>query len=270
MQNGMKHYFLSLFIIGAFFFSANPLLAQTGGNVLEPTEGTGFLIGPMGGINLVSYKTASFAMLNSEPTCFTAQNGSDIAPFFGLDAMIPLSSTMQTFFILEALYDSKSSKFTPTNNTRTNIPTKINGNVQNGNITTTETASLAYLLINPGFKYNFTEGPSPVGPAIQLCASIGLKLTSTLNKTVSISAAAPTVNTTQQSTQTNSEAVTGAQGIRIGVRGQFMYDIPLSPEWIFSPLVGYDLPFTKVDNTDRAWTASSAYAGVALHYFLGK
>jgi hypothetical protein len=224
----------------------------------------------MGGINLVSYKTASFAMLQSEPTCFTAQNGSDVAPFFGLTAAIPLSATMQSFIIFQALYDSKSSKFTPTNNTRQDIPTKINGNVQNGNITATETASLTYLLMNAGYKYNFTEGPSPVGPALQLCISVGLKLTSNLNKTVAISAAAATGGGLQQSTQTTSQAVAGVQGIRIGLRPQFMYDIPLSPSWIASPLVGYDFPLTKVDNTARAWSASSVYAGIALQYFIGK
>jgi len=271
MQDSMKHYFLSLFIIAAVIFSANSLWAQQGGDVLNPSEGTGFLIGPIGGINLVSYKTASFAMLQSEPTCFTAENGSDVAPFFGLTAALPLSAAMQNFIIIEALYDSKSSKFTPTNNTRKDIPTKINGHFAPGNITATETATLTYLLLNLGFKYNFTEGPSPVGPSLQLCVSVGLKLTSNLNKTVEISAADSTgQKPLQQSTQTTSQAVDGAQGIRISLRPEFMYDIPLSPSWIASPLVGYDFPLTKVDNTPRDWSASSVFAGIALHYFIGK
>jgi hypothetical protein len=271
MQNSMKHFLLSLFIIAAVSFGAKTLLAQESpkGDVLAPSEGVGFLIGPMGGINLVSYKTASFAILNSEPTCFTAQNGSDVAPFFGLDAQFPLSSSMQSFIVVEGLYDSKSSKFTANNNSRTDIPTKINGVVEPGNITTSQTASLAYLLINGGYKYNFTEGPSPVGPGVQLCISVGLKLTSNLNKTVTVSAAQASGGL-QSATQTNSVPVTGAQSIRIGLRGQFNYDIPLTPEWIATPMVGYDFPFTKVDNTDRAWTASSAYAGIALHYFIGR
>lgn len=268
MQDSMKQYFLSLIITGTLLFGANSLFAQTG-DVLNPSEGTGFLIGPVGGINLVSYKTAEFPILNSEPTCFTAQNGSDIAPFFGLTAEIPLSVSMQSFIIIEALYDSKSSKFTATNATRSNIPTKVNGNVQNGTITTSETASLTYLQINGGYKYNFTEGPSPVGPGLQLCVSVGLKLTSTLNKTVTVSAADPNGGI-QQNTQTNSLAAPGAQGIRVGLRGQFTYDIPLSPAWIATPTVGYDFPFTKVDNTSSNWSASSAYAGVAIRYFIGK
>ena len=268
MQNSMKKYFLFLLCIGAGFLMSSSSMAQTG-DVLNPSEGTGWLIGPVGGINLVSYKTNSFAILNSEPTCFTAQNGSDVAPFFGLTAEFPLSASMQNFIIVEALYDSKSSKFTTTNSSRTDIPTKINGNVQNGNITTSETASLAYLLVNGGYKYNFTEGPSPVGPGIQLCVSVGLKLTSNLNKTVTVSAADPKSGL-QSSTQTNAIAAPGAQTIRIGVRGQFTYDIPLSPSWIATPTVGYDFPFTKVDDQPDSWTASAAYAGIAIRYFLGK
>jgi hypothetical protein len=268
MQNSMKKYLLSLLVIGALLFGADSLFAQTG-DVLQPSEGIGWLIGPVGGINLVSYKTNSFAILNSEPTCFTAQNGSDVAPFFGLTAEFPLSASMQNFIVVEALYDSKSSKFTATNASRVGIPTKLNGNVQLGNITTSETASLAYLLINGGYKYNFTEGPSPVGPGIQLCVSVGLKLTSNLNKTVTVSAADPNTGI-QSSTQTNSIAAPGAQSIRIGIRGQFTYDIPLSPSWIATPTVGYDFPFTKVDNTDDSWSASAAYAGIAIRYFIGK
>ena len=270
MQNSMKQYFLSLLVISALMFGSDILFAQTG-DVLNPSEGTGWLIGPVGGINLVSYKTNSFAILNSEPTCFTAQNGSDVAPFFGLTAEFPLSASMQNFIVAEVLYDSKSSKFTATNSSRTNIPTKVNGNVQNGNITTSQTATLNYLSANVGYKYNFTEGPSPVGPGIQVCLSVGFKLTSNLNKTVTVSAAdSGTGGGLRSNTQTNSVPDGGTQGIRIAARGQFTYDIPLSPSWIATPTVGYDFPFTKVDNSDKNWTASSAYAGIALRFFIGK
>jgi len=269
----MKHLLLSLLIVGAFMFVAGSVFAQTG-DVLQPSEGTGWLIGPVGGINLVSYKTNTFAILSSEPSCFTAQNGSDIAPFFGITAELPTSASMQGFIIIDLLYDSKSSKFSTTSDSRTDIPTKINGNVEPGNITTSETASLAYVSANVGYKYNFTEGPSPVGPGVQLTAGFGVPITSTLNKTVTVSAASPNGGT-QQSLQTNAvpvkDAATGVSpGIRIALRGQFTYDIPLSPAWIATPTVGYDLPVTKVDNSDKSWTASSAFAGVALRYFIGK
>lgn len=268
MQNRMKHSFLFLLAISAVLFSANSVFAQVG-DVLNPSEGTGFLIGPIGGINLVSYKTDEFAVLSSEPDCFKAQNGSDIAPFFGLTAEFPLTQNMQDFIIVEALYDSKSSKFTTTNNSRVDIPTKVNGNVQTGNVTTTETATLTYLLLNAGYKYNFTQSSSPVGPGIQLCASFGLKLASNLNKTVHVEAAAVTMGDKAMSDETKASPVEGAQGIRIGVRGQFTYDIPLSPAWIATPTIGYDFPFTKVDN-QKNWTASAAYGGIAIRYFIGK
>ena len=269
----MKQYFLFL-ILGAMFISSCNTAAQKG-DVLDPSQEGGWLIGPVGGINLVSYKTNSFAILSSEPSCFTAQNGSDIAPFFGISAELPTSASMQGFIMIDLLYDSKSSKFSTTSGARTGIPTKINGNVQNGDITTSETASLAYVSANVGYKYNFTEGPSPVGPGVQLTAGVGVPITSTLNKTVTVSAAAPTGGGTQSSTQTNAvpvkDAATGVSpGIRIALRGQFTYDIPLTPAWIATPTVGYDLPVTKVDNSSKSWTASSAFAGVALRYFIGK
>ncbi len=269
----MKQYLLSLLLVGAFIFAADTVFAQS--DVLRPSETGGWLIGPVGGINLVSYKTNSFAILSSEPSCFTAQNGSDVAPFFGLTAELPLNENMQNFIMIELLYDSKSSKFTTTSDARTNIPTKINGNVQNGNIATTETASLAYVSANVGYKYNFTQSSSPVGPGIQLTAGVGIPITSTLNKTVTVSAADPNNGGLQTSNQTFSvpvkdPATNVSPGVRIAFRGQFTYDIPLSPAWIATPSVGYDLPVTKVDNSDKSWSASSAFAGIAIRYFIGK
>jgi len=272
MQNRMKHSLLSLLIISAVLFFANVTFAQDSkqGSVLEPTETGGFLIGPVGGINLVTYKTDEFAILNSEPSCFRAQNGSDVCFFAGLSAEIPLGETMQNFIVAEAIYDCKSSKFTGTNNTRVDIPTKVNGNVQPGNITTSETASLMYLLFDLGYKYNFTQSSSPVGPGIQLCVNFGLRMTSDLNKTVTVSAADGTSNSLASKTETATTPAPDPQSIRIGIRGAFTYDIPLTPEWIATPMVGYDFPFTKVDNTDKNWSASSAYGGIAIRYFLGK
>src|SRR3954464_1809047 len=85
-----------------------------GGGVLSPQVQTGFLIGPIGGINLVAYNTGTFPILNSEPTCFQAQNGSDIAPWGGLSLELPLGNAqeLQNFIVGEVIYDSKSSKFT--------------------------------------------------------------------------------------------------------------------------------------------------------------
>ncbi|MEI8134480.1 MAG: hypothetical protein WCH46_05295 [bacterium] len=273
----MKKFLLSLFLVGAFVGFTTPIFAQ-GSLVLNPESTGGFLIGPIAGINLVSYKTNSFAILNSEPDCFTAQNGSDVAPFFGLSAELPLGETMQNFIIVEAIYDSKSSKFTTQNQSRAIIPTKKNGVVVDGSVTTSETATLNYLLVNLGYKYNFTTGPAPVGPAIQLCISAGLPMTSRLNKSVDVKASSgvPGAGAVSESNQTSAVEVKDHEpgvtaAFRVGARAQFDYDIPLTENgsWVATPCVGYDLPFTQVDNSTYKWTASSLFFGACLRYFIG-
>jgi hypothetical protein len=267
----MKYFFLSFAIAAAFMLQS---CASEKGGVLNPEQAGGWLVGPVGGVNLVSYKTDQFAILSEEPQCFTAQNGSDVAFHAGLTAEIPLTDNMQNFIVAEALYDSKSSKFTTANNTRSNIPTKLNGVVANGSITTDETATLNYGLINVGYKYNFTTGPSPVGPAVQLCVSFGIPLAVTLNKTVTVAASSGNAgDPTKQATQSAAvaDATDGVStGIRFGVRAQFDYDIPLTGDgsWTLTPAVGYDQPFTKVDNSSKNWMASSAYGSVAIRYMI--
>jgi hypothetical protein len=277
MQNRMKHFLLSLFLTSAVFMGARSLFAQENkSGVLNPEETGGWLIGPLGGINLVSYKTNVFPILNSEPSCFTAQNGSDVAPFFGLSAELPLGETMQNFIIIEGLFDSKSSKFTTTSATRATIPTKLNGVVVLGSISTSETATLNYLMVNAGYKYNFTTSSAPVGPGVQGLISVGVPLSPKLNKSVSITASSgnPQSPVSQSAyvsaVPVNSNGVSAS--VRIGLRAQFTYDIPLTTNgsWTFTPTVGYDFPFTKVDNGTENWSASSAFGGVYLRYFIGK
>jgi hypothetical protein len=246
---------------GLFIGSAHAQITEETG-VLFPEEQGGFLIGPVGGINLVSYTSSAFPILESEPECFQAQNGSDVAPFGGITAAIPLGQGMTNFIILEGIYDSKSSKFTSINENRSDVKTKLNGVVGDGNVTTSLTADVAYFLINAGYKYNFTEGPAPVGPGLQLVASVGLKVQNALNETVTVSA----VN--GKATVTNSADNPAAEGMRIALRGQFTYDIPLSQTWIATPTAGYDLAITKVDNSTRDWKASSAFGGVAIRYLI--
>src|SRR5438552_18638661 len=75
--------------------------------VLTPQAQAGFLIGPVGGINLVAYNTDAFPILNSEPSCFQAQNGSDVAPWGGLTVEFPLGNIqeLQNFIVGEAIFD---------------------------------------------------------------------------------------------------------------------------------------------------------------------
>src|SRR2546430_9332637 len=110
---------ITVFFLVLGFAASSNLRAQGGmGGVLSPQVQTGFLIGPVGGINLVAYNTAAFPVLNSEPSCFQAQNGSDVAPWGGLTVEFPLGNAqeLQNFIVGEVIYDSKSSKFTSVNN----------------------------------------------------------------------------------------------------------------------------------------------------------
>lgn len=257
-----KKLLFALALAGAMFVGSAHAQGVEGGGVIAPEDEGGFLIGPVGGINLVTYSTSAFPILESEPQCFQAQNGSDVAPFGGLTAAIPIGQGMQNFIIAEAIYDSKSSKFTSVNENRTDVQTKVDGNVGPGNVSTSLTADVAYLLLNAGYKYNFVEGPSPVGPGVQLVASVGMKIQNKLNETVTVSAV------TGSATVTNSSDNADAEGIRIALRGQFTYDIPLTLTWIATPTVGYDLALSKVDKSSRDWKASSAFGGVAIRYLI--
>ena len=257
----MKSLIALAFAGGLFVGSAQAQISSESG-VLFPEDQGGILVGPVGGINLVSYSSAAFPILNSEPECFQAQNGSDVAPFGGLTVEIPLGQGMTSFIVGEAIYDSKSSKFTSVNENRANVKTKLDGVVGDGNVTTSLTADVAYFLLNVGYKHNFVEGPAPVGPGVQLVASTGFKIQNALNETVTVSA----VN--GSATVTNSEENATAEGMRIAVRAQFTYDIPLSQTWIATPTAGYDLALTKVDDSIRDWKASSAFGGVYIRYLI--
>ena len=97
----MRKRLLALLAVAAIGF-AGKAEAQS---VLVPTVQTGFLIGPVGGVNMVAYNTDAFPVLNSEKTCFTAQNGSDIAPWGGLTFEYPLGNAneLENFIIVEGV-----------------------------------------------------------------------------------------------------------------------------------------------------------------------
>jgi hypothetical protein len=232
--------------------------------ILEPETEGGILIGPVGGLNLVSYATDKFPILSNEPGCFEAQNGTGAAPFAGLSVVVPLGNGMQNFVTVEAIYDSKSSKFTSENASRTDVPTKVGGQIGPGNVETKVTADLNYMLINLGYIYNFVEGPAPVGPNVQVTFSTGINMTTTLNKTVTVSA----VTGSQTVTEAVDVPADEKESLRFALRAQFGYDIPLSSNWIATPHAGYDLGLTKADKTAKNWKASSAYAGVYVRYLL--
>jgi hypothetical protein len=271
--------FFIISFIGGIAFSSNFAFAQSEKGFacivsnespmppmpLTPIEEKNIWVGVTGGPNFVSYKTSSFPILNSQPDCYSAQNGKGLTPSLGISAIIPLGWDNNHFIVFEAIYDVKSGKFNSENNTSSNIPTKINGGVQNGSITTDMAASLSYLLINAGYKYNFSAATMPVGPNIQIVLSGGINLIGNFNKTLTISTTDPN-GSSQSHVEKSTVKIDNVEKFRFALRGQFGYDIPLSLQLFLSPFIGYDLPLTHVDDTGRNWKASSLYAGMAFHF----
>jgi hypothetical protein len=276
----MRNRLFQLLLAAVILAPCGTLFAQTG-SVLSPTVQTGFLIGPVGGINLVAYNSDQFPILNSEPNCFKAQNGSDVAPWGGISFEYPLgdANALQNFIVAEVLYDSKSSKFTNVLANAVTTPTKKNGVPAEGTVNTSLDASLSYLDLFVGYKYNFTPGPSPVGPGIQVGPTVGMKMAANFNKTVTVTASSGNASSpTATASVTQTTAVSGlptgngttsgqAESIRLALRAAATYDIPFSQEWIGTPVVGYDFPITKVEST-RNWRASSLFGGIAFRYYI--
>ncbi len=260
-------------ILFAFAFLAIQFGRASAQGVLTPSVQVGFLAGPVGGINLVTYNSNQFPILNSEPTCFLAQNGSDVAAWGGVSLEFPLGNAdaLQNFIVGEVIFDSKSSKFNNLNSSAVTTPTKENGHVDdNSSVTTSLTANVSYLEVNLAYKYNFTPGPSPVGPGIMIGPTVGIKMGATLNKTVTVSAISPSASQDNQDvtqTVTSSTAIATAQSLRIALRAAATYDISFSNDWIATPVVGYDFPLTQVD-APEAWRASSLFGGIAIRYFI--
>jgi hypothetical protein len=215
-------------------------------------QSPGILIGPVGGVNLVSYHTNQFGVLPSDPTIWTVQNGSGVDGFYGLSCLYPLSEwTNQNFIVLEGLYDSKSATFTTTNN-----------------FPGTFSAQLDYYLLNVGFKHNFSESPVPKGFGLQVCASIGFKNWANFKKSFNASTIGDTAeNPFGESTDISSAS--DAAALRIAIRAEATYDIPLysNPGIVLTPAVGFDEPLTKVDS-DINWTANSLYFSLSLRFLL--
>ncbi len=211
-------------------------------------QSPGILIGPIGGVNLVSYQTAEFGISNTEPTKWTAQNGSGTDPFWGLSLLFPISRPSNPYFlVVEGLYDSKSAAFT----------TFSSG--------AAESAELSYILLNIGVKHNFFSSSMPSGLGLQVCLSLGYRYEANLHQ-VYDSTAFP--NQYPEGV-TTIESATDADELRIAIRAEATYDIPLysNPGIVLTPAVGYDEPLTQVD-PDNNWTASSLYFSLSLRFLL--
>ena len=245
---------VSIFAAFGVLFSANSLWAQSSGPSL--------LIGPIVGYNGVTYNTNAFGPPNSLPEFDNIINGIGGAQYAGISVIWPILKMNQNFFVVEALYDSKSASFTSDANYTSFKP----GTLSHASLS----ASLTYLFLNLGYKHNFfRDSVLPTGFGIQLCVSLGKTITSKFTTVV-----LDTENFSTGSTGPvqNGSSVTNIDGInafQFDLRFELTYDIPLAQRWILTPSVGYDSHFTKVDSTSRNWWASSAYGAIALRYAIG-
>ncbi|MFI5263782.1 MAG: hypothetical protein ACHQM6_04645 [Candidatus Kapaibacterium sp.] len=111
---------------------------------MTPSPEPYFWMGAGSGVNFVHYRTASFFTPDNQPTAIAMQNGYGVAPFFAISFEFPMGNWYdnQNLFILEAFYDSKSASFY-SESPKSNVPVKIAGSLQNGNISSSLDASLS-------------------------------------------------------------------------------------------------------------------------------
>ena len=255
--NYMEHYsrcwnwlIIPFFAAFLLMFIASSLWAQDSSKVK-------FLIGPVVGYSGVGYSTSEFPAIASKPSFFIEQNGNGVSQFFGISAEIPVSSGMDKFLIIEGIYDMKSAAFGSISQT-------------GGDSTINMSASLSYVVMNIGFKYNmvFNEMPSMFG--LQASLSFGWAINHTfITRYDSVvfnnsSLYLDTINPHSAISNIN-----GLNKIRIAFRPELTYDIPFLSRWILTPYAGADIPLTKVDNTSRNWTVTSAYVAIALRFAIG-
>ncbi len=251
-RNGLRITILSA--IGVMLI-ASSLLAQDSSKVK-------FLIGPVVGYNGVVYSTSEFSPLASRPGFFIVENGQAGSQFWGISAEIPIISGMDKFLIIEGIYDSKTSDFSALD-------------AVSNDSSITLSASLSYILFNVGFKYNFLGTAAittPKGFGIQAMMSFGWAINHAFithydSVVYTITDTYPNYYYTNSHTMVSN--INGLNQIRIAIRADLTYDIPISSSWLLTPYVGFDTPLTKVDNTNRDWITRSVYAAVALRFAFG-
>ncbi|SRR5581483_6797676 len=219
----------------------------------------GIFIGPFTDYNSVVYRTNLFGPPNSLPGFEMFENGSGSSWTEGVSALFPLFGNFQNFFVLEAAYDSKSANLTGID---------LGTSYKIGTISFLRMApTLGYVLLNIGYKFNFSQDSLfPKGFGVTSCVSIGKtlvsKFTTVIHDTENIysGASGPIQNGTSV---TN---IDGIYGYRLAIRFELSYDVPIVSPWLITPDVGYEYPFTKVDNTNRNWSVSSLYIAIAVRY----
>ncbi|HET6400214.1 MAG TPA: hypothetical protein VFH95_02350 [Candidatus Kapabacteria bacterium] len=165
---------------------------------------------------------------------------------------------MDDFLVLEGIYDSRAGDFTSITSSNA------------GDSAMWLSTSLTYALLNVGFKYNMVSDGLPSMFGIKVCASFGWAVADEfLTRKDSIVANQGYPGYSVVKSQTIASEINGLNELRIAIRAELTYDIPLGTQWILTPFVGFDTPLTKVDNTDRNWTTRSVYGAVALCYRIG-
>ncbi len=233
---------------------------------LHPAQHTVWF-GVIGGINYNQYQTASFNYPGIDPVVIPESGESGKAMLLGISCEIQLGRNNLGFLVEEVLYDSKNASFSPGSAKNISLD-NFSFPGQRGDISTSLNASLSYLIVATGYKYNFIRSSSPYGPGIQLTIYAGINLSGDLNQDI-YSETYPDSKGYRNWQEVTFPGAFNPNLIRLGMRGQISYDIPVSGNMLVTPLIGYDLPFTKVDNSDKSWSASSIFAGIAAHFGIG-
>jgi hypothetical protein len=214
-----------------------------------------WLIGALGGYNLIAYNTDEFSIPGTEPGFRNAQNASGHDWLSGGALEIPLDRSMENFIVFEVSYDGKDADF--------GLDSWLPASSGNFDTAYALSGQLTYYVFNIGYKFNFFSGSVPTGIGVQLCASVGYIFQKNFNRTMYIY----TTNNLDVPINKVSELypIPSVASFRLALRPELTYDIPIRSQWLLTPSIGYDAPITKVDPSLN-WTANSLYFGLAVQY----
>jgi hypothetical protein len=250
------------------------ILLAAAGNLYAQTPV--YFLGPMAGINLISHSTPKMSSIQSEPGCFQFQDGSSIQPMYGVDLHFSLDERMHHYLIVNGLFNSMTADLNAINGASVSVPVKINGVEGPGSVSTSMRVMLSYFSVAVGYKYNFLASPEPSGPSVALMVDVGAANAQQIKKTVSVH----TPLLASGVTASNTSDIADIKKLRAGFRAEVLYDIPITVkrQWVLSPLVGIDVPFTSVTNssaidmttqTVKSWMVSAIYIGLSVRTQIG-
>ena len=216
-------------------------LSATNARAQDSARHPSFLIGAIGGYELVAYNTNAFPVLNSRPWWIMADNGQGSGFYAGLSAEHNLIIPKNLYYLVEFEFDSKPANFSFVNRAP-------------GDTEVALWTELSYYNVNLGLKYSAADS-LPHGLGIELCVSIGILNTADLWNSISTSSGV---------TETE-ERIVDAQRLRFALRPELTYDFPLDENWVVTASLGDDVPLSQVDPALN-WRASALFAGAAVRY----